>query len=338
MVKFIAGVLEQLDVALEHISKGDIHNARFRLMMTDNALELTLHRFAGDKLGELKAWDRKWDAYPHRDELLAAQGQHFDRKVKFAHTEGMISTEDKATVLSLHGFRNQLYHAGLQHEQVLPSLSAFYLDVVCRILADYRVSHWSHGSKTSVPDRARKYISTSSRTGRLMPNGEDFNRGCSDIRDRLDFDHVAMIASIADYLDEIIEMFDYCVQMAADGPYNDTKVSRDQAIIGAQAWRAIFSDEGRAFIKKHVRPQNMNNVADLERWMEDHFPMKVRADPVASWESRAKKIRSGRNPHSALSSYLNFMKETEPLRGIMQETAGQVEAEIDRIIDERRGR
>lgn len=147
-----------------------------------------------------------------------------------------------------------------------------------------------------------------------------------------------MIASIADYLDEIIEMFDYCVQMAADGPYNDTKVSRDQAIIGAQAWRAIFSDEGRAFIKKHVRPQNMNNVADLERWMEDHFPMKVRADPVASWESRAKKIRSGRNPHSALSSYLNFMKETEPLRGIMQETAGQVEAEIDRIIDERRGR
>lgn len=338
MVKFIAGVLEQLDVALEHVSKGDVHNARFSLMMTDNALELTLHRFAGDKLGELKAWDRKWDAYPHKDELLAAQGQHFDRKVKFAHTEGMISTEDKATVLSLHGFRNQLYHAGLQHEQVLLSLSAFYLDVVCRILSDYRVGHWSHGSKTSVPDRARKYISTSSKTGRLMPNGEDFNRGCSDIRDRLGFDHVAMIASIADYLDEIIEMFDYFVQMAADGPYNDTKVSRDQAIVGAQAWRAIFSDEGRAFIKTHVRPPNVNNVADLEGWMVDHFPMKVRADPVASWENRAKKIRSGRNPHSALSSYLNFMKETEALRGIMQDNAGQVEAEIERIIDERRRR
>lgn len=147
-----------------------------------------------------------------------------------------------------------------------------------------------------------------------------------------------MIASIADYLDEIIEMFDYCVQTAADGPYNDSKVSRDQSIISAQAWRAIFSDEGRTFIKKHVRPTSVNNMADLEKWMEAHFPMKVRSDPVASWESRAKKIRSGRNPHSALSSYLNFMKEAETLRDIMQETAGQVEAEIDRIIDERRGR
>lgn len=338
MVKFIAGVLEQLDVALEHISKGDVHNARFGLMMTDNALELTLHRFAGDKLGELKAWDRKWDAYPHKDELLAAQGQHFDRKVKFAHIEGMISTEDKATIINLHGFRNQLHHAGLQHEQVLPSLSAFYLDVVCRILADYRVSHWSYGSGTSVPDRARKYISTSSNSGRLMPNGEDFNRGCSIIRARLGFDHVPLIVSIADYLEEIIEMFDYCVQTAANGPFNDSRVNRDQAIIGAQAWSAMFSDEGRAFIKKNIRPTNVNSMADLQKWMEDHFPMKVRTDPVASWKSRAQKIRSGKNPHSALSSYLNFMKETEILRKIMQEAADQVEAEIDRMIDERRGR
>ena len=333
MVKFIAGVLEQLDVALEHISKGDVHNARFSLMMTDNALELTLHRFAEEKLREMKTWDRKWDTYPHKDTLMAAQGQYFDRKVKFAQTEGIISTEDKSTILSLHGFRNQLHHTGLQHEHILPSLSAFYLDVVCRILAEYRVSHWSYGSGTVIPNRARKYIS-----GKFMPHGEDFNRGCSDIRARLGFDHLSMIASIADYLEEIIDMFDCCVQIAADGPYNVSKVSRDKAIIGAQAWSAIFSDEGRAFIKKNIRPTSVNNMADLQRWMEDHFPMKVRADPVASWKSRAQKIRSGRNPHSALSSYLNFMKETEILRQIMQEVAGEVEAEIDRMIDERRGR
>lgn len=171
-----------------------------------------------------------------------------------------------------------------------------------------------------------------------MPNGEDFNRGCSIIRARLGFDHVPLIVSIADYLEEIIEMFDYCVQTAANGPFNDSRVNRDQAIIGAQACSAMFSDEGRAFIKKNIRPTNVNSMADLQKWMEDHFPMKVRTDPVASWKSRAQKIRSGKNPHSALSSYLNFMKETEILRKIMQEAADQVEAEIDRMIDERRGR
>ena len=38
MFLFLAGVVEQLDLALEHINKGDVHNARFGLMLTDNAL------------------------------------------------------------------------------------------------------------------------------------------------------------------------------------------------------------------------------------------------------------------------------------------------------------
>jgi hypothetical protein len=42
----LATVLEQLDLALEHILKRDIHNARFGLMLTDSARELVLHQIA----------------------------------------------------------------------------------------------------------------------------------------------------------------------------------------------------------------------------------------------------------------------------------------------------
>jgi hypothetical protein len=35
MLLFLAAVLEQLDLALEHVSKRDVHNARFGLMLTD---------------------------------------------------------------------------------------------------------------------------------------------------------------------------------------------------------------------------------------------------------------------------------------------------------------
>ena len=43
MLLFLASVIEQLDLALEQISKGDVHYARFGMMLTDNAVELILH-------------------------------------------------------------------------------------------------------------------------------------------------------------------------------------------------------------------------------------------------------------------------------------------------------
>ena len=46
MLLRLAQILDQLDLALEHIQKVDPNNARFGLMLTDNAVELSLHRFA----------------------------------------------------------------------------------------------------------------------------------------------------------------------------------------------------------------------------------------------------------------------------------------------------
>lgn len=48
MLIFLATVLDQMDLALEHIGKGSVHDARFALMLTDNAVELAIHQFAVD--------------------------------------------------------------------------------------------------------------------------------------------------------------------------------------------------------------------------------------------------------------------------------------------------
>lgn len=38
------------------ISKGDVHYARFGMMLTDNAVELILHQIAKDKASNLKMY------------------------------------------------------------------------------------------------------------------------------------------------------------------------------------------------------------------------------------------------------------------------------------------
>jgi len=52
MLLFLASNLEQLDLAPEHISQGDANNARFALMLSDNAAEITLHQLAKNKKNE----------------------------------------------------------------------------------------------------------------------------------------------------------------------------------------------------------------------------------------------------------------------------------------------
>ena len=54
MLRFLANTLEQLDLALEYVIKGDANNGRFGLMLTDNAVEITLHQIAIDKMNRLK--------------------------------------------------------------------------------------------------------------------------------------------------------------------------------------------------------------------------------------------------------------------------------------------
>lgn len=48
MLRFLANNIEQVDLALEHVAKGDANNARFGLMLLDNVVEITLHQIAKD--------------------------------------------------------------------------------------------------------------------------------------------------------------------------------------------------------------------------------------------------------------------------------------------------
>src|SRR5258708_2368266 len=77
MLLFLATILEQLDLALEHVLKRDIHNARFGLMLTDNALELVLHQMAKDKVNDLKSYPWRCDSLTHQAALDKALGRSF---------------------------------------------------------------------------------------------------------------------------------------------------------------------------------------------------------------------------------------------------------------------
>ena len=74
MLLFLANTLEQVDLALEHVVKGDENNARFGLMLTDNAVEITLHQIAVDKMNRLKQFTYLREQYEDIPALERALG------------------------------------------------------------------------------------------------------------------------------------------------------------------------------------------------------------------------------------------------------------------------
>jgi hypothetical protein len=333
MLLFLAGVLEQMDLALEHIAKRDVHNARFGLMLTDNALELVLHQIAKDKSGDLKAFLHLKQEYRHTKALDDALGRSFDAKVKFAKLEGKLSEEVARTFGLLHALRNEVYHIGLQHEHILPELAEFYFVTACEFLAGYRPRGLGWSSSQVLPERARKYF-----TGPASFPGEfeDFGNACRSLSAACSHDAGATIETLADHMERVVNDMDTCIGIIADGVYDGQKTTRDAAIVDCQAWRLAFTDEGREFASNNGWPGG--NVLALVEWLAKTYKFKTSRDPIASWTTQVARLRANKSPHTALANYQSFMDVTATIREVIVDAAMQVEAEIDRLIDERRGK
>jgi hypothetical protein len=143
MILFLADNIDQLDLALDQLAVADRNFDRFALMLIDNVVELTLHRFIQDKASENELWRKIKE--PKHDPKIIEKGlsQNFDNKAKGASKLGLMPSEMCESILNLHAFRNTSYHKGMRHEGILHSLALFYFRTACHFLKGYEPRWWS---------------------------------------------------------------------------------------------------------------------------------------------------------------------------------------------------
>ena len=333
-LSFYAALLDQMDLALEHLEKGGVHDARFALMLTDNAVELAIHKLATEKQAHLMSWHHLQQTYPHKSELAEALGQSFDAKLKFARIEKMVTEEQARTVTIMHEFRNELYHVGLQHEPILPAIAPFYFSFACDILRAFPGRGLYSGNKMVIPERAKKYFNSSRHS--LAELG-DFEKACGTLKDRCQFVKGMTINSLADHIELIITENDAYMGVISVGAYpRGAGITRDQATINCQVWRLAFAPEGHKFARENGF--SGRSIHDLVEWLGQKYPLKIKKDPIPGWKRRVTRLRSKGNPHLAVATYVDFLKETAQFRQDLAESCAAAEAEIDRQIDEYRSR
>jgi hypothetical protein len=333
VIMFLASVIEQLDLALDQIILKDANYSRFALMLTDNAVELTLHRFAEDREAENKLYSR-FDKPRHDPKVVSeALGQKFDKKVKLARVSGLLTDEEAESINTLHSYRNQVYHRGLEHEPILSALALFYFRLASGMLAKYRPSGYGISSNDHIPHRARKYIG-----GKPLWGGKDIRDLFADAYARLmevaegiPFD---LVGDLHRHMQTIIEDIDSSLDfLSRDGP---DRMSRDKVVVEVQAWPFAFSDEGKAYAKE--KAAQCKTVAEYAGWFVDNYPWAVRVDPIKAWLDRLASLKAEVDPHKALRKYHEFMSQTEELRERINEAAMHLDSHIQQQIDMARGK
>lgn len=329
MLAFLANLLDQMDLALEHIKKGGVHDARFGLILVDNSIELAMHELATTKNEKLNRLSHVIETYPHRKDLEEATGHVFEAKLKFAKLGGLITEEQSRTISLVHDIRNELYHVGLQHEEILPSLACFYFSTVCDILSRYPINGFGYSYGIKLSERSRKYLTS---RGKYSPaEADDFPKACRTMAARCGHKKADIILALTKHMDSIVAESDLWLGIAAKGVYESQRQTRDQATIECQVWPLSFSEEGH----KYARAKGFAGKTrrELLEWLKANYPLRFKRDPIPSWRKQVARLRAKGNPHTALENYVAFVDHTAQVRQAFREAAAAAEQEIDRLVD-----
>lgn len=234
----------------------------------------------------------------------------------------------------MHDFRNELYHVGLQHEVILPDISRFYFSVACGVLETYPMNGFGYSSNIKLPERSKKYFISRGRYS--PPELGDFEKACRTMAAQCDHKKGETIRCLADHMEFIISEADTHLGIVAESVHVGQQHTRDQATIECQTWPLAFSTEGNEYAKANgFRGRSFKEMLE---WLGKNYPLRFKKDPIPGWEKQVARLRSKGNPHAALKNYASFMGHTAQIREAFLESAAASEREIDRLVDEYRGK
>jgi hypothetical protein len=330
MQQFLADQVDQMDLALDQLAMKDRNFDRFACMLIDNVVELTLHQHARAKDYENRLW-RTIDKPKYDPQLVTpALGQRFDAKLRLARATQMIPAETADSIHHLHAFRNVVYHAGMRHEGILHPIAIFYFLNACTVLKGFSPNYWSSSSRDQISHRAIKYLGG---TVKIFKQKEAFLAAYSRLEQVAQSLGDTLVVSLHSDLSETIQRTNKQLDFLADDSPKPT--TRREAVIQAQAWPFAFTTEGEEWAR--ANGCSATGVHDYVAWLSKAYPWPAKSDPIPGWKKRLAQLKVEQDPHKALRKYSDFMKQTEEIRGHIDEAAANLDGYIQNQIDIARG-
>jgi hypothetical protein len=334
-MRYIYPSIEQLDLSgaqLHH--RGHPSFSRFSLILTDNIIELILHRQCQAKFQYNDLWERLGaQRYPikFKAEIL---GQHFDKKVWFCRKIGKISSSEQDFINIAHRYRNELYHSGIKYDDIIYDLAWHYHALACLLFARLRPNSYSWSSKNKASAVVRKYIpddkghfvvdidAKMDQIARSLAGSKPSNE--RPLPESLSNSAISRLERVQEGLELLVE----------DNPGRRTE---PEVIEDLQFFEYLGSNQLLLSSKFDFRTDPYNywqRVGALrKKWKPRH-----RTNPLPRFMLRAKHLSRERNPTGALQKFEKLRQDMAYFEKLVEEAAAVVDAHIQMEIDRARGR
>ena len=332
MVAHFHHCIEQLDLAAHQLHRATSAYARFALILTDNVLELMLHRFAEQEL----KWDEMWRVLSRQkysdEERERVLGQDFEEKPKFARKLELLSDSEMIFILICHRYRNQLYHRGIVHESVIFDIAWHYHDVVCRLMPLLHKGSFGWRMGQPVSDVVKAYCGEKGLTHDPQGLLPLVAKRLADAKGRTPRSLAEALGSAAvARLEELDGNIEFLMSDSA------IKRTREDVIFDAQAWPFLLSDEAKGSIQ--LKPgEEIQSFRQAFALLRERWNPPISNDPVPRWRDRATQLHHEVSPLKALEKYQQLMDQMDDFAEKVRDAALALDQHIQLEIDRRRGK
>ena len=331
-MKYILTVVEQLDRAARELKTDHPINNRLALILVDNATELILHRQCTD---HLKTDNLLPTLQPKQRSM--AKGNSLKDKLKVLEQLGDLSSGERRFIRDAHHYRNELYHTGLKHDDIIRAVAGFYYSVCCSLFARLKPFPYSYSisSNDTYTDVAKRYLPISD--GRIDSIGVDIEAIAENLRgvlpEGIPVLSNALASSARRFIGEVENALEFVIQ---NFPY---EVDEDETLRMAQ-WQL---DLARKLEKEDVSglwidEDYRNNVARVANALEGNWKQRHNSIPTEKWMRCADAVQREVNPLIAMELYRFLRMDMSYLQEAILAMEAEVDREVQRVIDSTRGK
>ena len=360
-MRYVLTIVEQLDRAASELANDHPINNRLALILIDNATELILHRQCTDRLerdSEISGLQAVLRATAKRNSMevetklpedLAdlvmtprqranAKGQFFDGMLKVLKDMGDLTQAERRFLTIAHDYRNELYHAGLTHDDIIRAIAGHYFLLCCDLFArmgNLSIFGPSFSSNDEYTDVARRYIPM--QDGRVdlfhVDNGALAEKLCCARPDGIPDLAKTLGGSARKSIQAIMDDFEF---LTRGNPFG---FSTDKMLEVAQ-WQLDLTHalESADLNGLWVDPNYREGFTRVATALEATWEQRHSSIPREGWLLRASAVEREADPLIAMSLYESLRNDMSYLEEAVRSAAGELDGWIQMEIDKARGK
>jgi hypothetical protein len=304
---------------------------RFALILTDNIVELMCHRKCEDQFWGVGVIPGFEDGLEEKEQVL---GSDFDAKVNFLRRHDLITQDEQVFICGAHTYRNESYHTGIVHDDIMHALAWHYHKIACELFGRLRPRVFGGSPDREWSPAIKKHCGEY--PFQTMMDGDGFSTAAlslgaarplpePNLSDVLATSALNRITSTEEQLAFIVE----------EDPH---RRSEDELIRALQYNHDFREGLPRKPFFAAPDAAETEMIEARVRFMKTEWKPKVKSNPIQRWKQRAERLRPQKNYANALQIFDALKRDMQYFDGLIADAASGLDAYIDMQITEAKER